>query len=261
MRIEQRIWQPDIGWRVQASDGPITPALVLFFAAPGTVDDGARFAELKHRYPGATILGCTTGGEIADADVLDGAIAATAIEFARTTLAFAEAAIEVGGDSHAAGQRLGAGLPPAGLRGVFVLSDGTRINGSDLVAGIQVALGADVKVTGGLAADGARFASTPIRRPAGSRRSASMARESTWEPAALAAGTRSGPSGSSRAPAATCSMSSTTSRRSSSIASISDPRLTICRRARCSVRCASIRPAGPKPRWCARSSVSIRLAA
>jgi len=162
MRIEQRIWQTGAGWRIAASDGALAPALVLYFAAPGTLDDGERFAELRALYPGAAILGCTTGGEIADVDVLDDTIVATAIEFARTPLVFAEATIEDDGGSETAGRRLAAGLSRAGLRGVFVLSDGTRINGTDLVAGIQNVLGADIAVTGGLAGDGARFVSTRV---------------------------------------------------------------------------------------------------
>ncbi|MGH7048835.1 MAG: FIST signal transduction protein [Stellaceae bacterium] len=162
VRIEQRIWQVEKSWRVAASDGPLAPTLVLFFAGPGTLDGGARFAEMRARYPAAAILGCTTGGEIADVDVLDGSVVATAIEFERTRLAFAEATIDAGGDSLVAGRRLGAELPRAGLRGVFVLSDGTRVNGSDLVAGLQSALGPDATITGGLAGDGARFASTRV---------------------------------------------------------------------------------------------------
>ena len=162
MRIEQQVWQAGRGWRIAASDGPLAPALVLFFAAPGTLDDGARFAEMRARHPQAAILGCTTGGEIVDADVLDGSIVATAIEFAHTRLAFAEATIEDRGDSLATGRRLGAELPRAGLRGVFVLSDGTRVNGSDLVTGLHDALGADAAITGGLAGDGARFVSTRV---------------------------------------------------------------------------------------------------
>src|SRR5690348_1250485 len=106
MRIEQRVWRIGTGWRVAASDGMLAPALVLFFAAPGTLDDGKRFAELRALYPGAAILGCTTGGEIADVDVLDGTIVATAIEFAHTRLAFAEATIEGEGGSEGAGRRL-----------------------------------------------------------------------------------------------------------------------------------------------------------
>lgn len=134
----------------------------MFFAAPGTLDDGKRFAELYALYPGAAILGCTTGGEIADIDVLDDTVVATAIEFAHTRLAFAEATVEGDGSSDAAGRRLAAGLPRAGLRGVFVLSDGTHVNGTDLVAGIQKILGQDIAITGGLAGDGARFVSTRV---------------------------------------------------------------------------------------------------
>lgn len=162
MRIEQRVWQASTGWHIAASDGVMTPSLVLFFAAPGTLDDGSRFAELRDQYPTAAIIGCSTGGEIADIDVLDGAIVATAIEFARTRLAFAESSIETEGCSHAAGKRLGAGLPRTGLRGVFVLSDGTRVNGSELVAGIQSILGPETSVTGGLAGDGSHFVSTRV---------------------------------------------------------------------------------------------------
>ncbi|HUZ74970.1 MAG TPA: hypothetical protein VMU87_18445 [Stellaceae bacterium] len=46
MRVEQRPWQNSRDWRVVASDGPFSPAVVLFFAAPGMLDDGARFEEL-----------------------------------------------------------------------------------------------------------------------------------------------------------------------------------------------------------------------
>ena len=162
MRIEQRVWRVNTGWRVAAADGALTPALVLFFAAPGTLDDGRRFIELRTLYPGAAILGCTTGGEIPDVDVLADTIVATAIEFAHTRLAFAEATVEGDGGSEAAGRRLAASLPRAGLRGVFVLSDGTHVNGTELVAGIQKVLGPDIAVTGGLAGDGARFVSTRV---------------------------------------------------------------------------------------------------
>ena len=52
-------------------------------------------------------------------------------------------------------------MPPSSrrndLRGLFVLSDGTGINGSDLIRGLQDVLGTGVTITGGLAGDGADF--------------------------------------------------------------------------------------------------------
>jgi hypothetical protein len=162
MRVEQRLWQPSRGWRVVAGDGKVAPSLVLFFASPGTLDDGARFAELKSNYPDAALIGCTTGGEIIDIDVHDGCVTATAIEFDQTKLRFSECRVGTQITSFEAGVKLAAGLPREGLRGVFLLSDGTQVNGTALVAGIQQVLGRDVQLTGGLAGDGARFNTTRV---------------------------------------------------------------------------------------------------
>jgi len=163
MQLEQRIWLPSEGWRLLNSDKPEAPELVIFFAAPGTIDDGARFRELKAFYPAASIIGCTTGGEITDTEVHDGSIIATAIEFKNARLAFAETSIvDAEQGSFQAGARLGKSLPREGLRGVFLLSDGMRVNGTELVAGIQHVLGPEITITGGLAGDGSAFVSTRV---------------------------------------------------------------------------------------------------
>jgi hypothetical protein len=162
MKVEQRLWQKRQGWRVLAEDFCAAPAVVLYFAAPGTLDDGARFAELRGFYPNAALIGCTTGGEIAAIDVHDGSVIATAIEFESTALKFAVDIALPGKSSFEIGTRLGAALPPHGLRNVFVLSDGTNVNGTELVAGIQHMLGREICLTGGLAGDGASFQTTRV---------------------------------------------------------------------------------------------------
>src|SRR5579863_10520147 len=151
MKVEQRLWQRERGWSVMETDGPLSPSLVLFFAAPGTLDDGARFAEIKAAYPGAALLGCTTGGEIAALDVHDGSVTATAVEFAHTTVKFAQDQIAPGKSSFDIGVKIADALPAKGLRNVFLLSDGTKVNGTELVAGVQHVLGRDICLTGGLA--------------------------------------------------------------------------------------------------------------
>ena len=162
MRIEQRLWQPGRGWRTLSTDGPDVPHLVLYFAAPGTLDDGQRFADLKAEYPGAKLLGCTTGGEIVDVDVHDGTVIATAIEFAHTEIKSSSDKVAPGRSSFEIGKRVAAGLPHKGLRGMFLLSDGTNVNGTELVAGVQNVHGRDVALTGGLAGDGASFRTTMV---------------------------------------------------------------------------------------------------
>lgn len=167
MKVEQRLWQKGRGWSpISASrrdrGGPSAASLVLFFAAPGLLDDGARFAELKALYPGARLIGCTTGGEIAALDVHDGTIVATAIEFASTAVKFAATKVALGKSSFTLGAELAAALPRAGLSNVFLLSDGTEVNGTELVAGVHSILGREICLTGGLAGDGANFRMTKV---------------------------------------------------------------------------------------------------
>jgi hypothetical protein len=162
MKIEQRIWQPGSNWRVLDGGAPVAPSLVLYFAAPGTLDDGKRFAELRRAYPKATLLGCSTGGEIVGEDVHDGSVIATAIEFAATELRSVKERVAPGRSAFDIGERLAKPLARDGLRGIFVLSDGTTVNGTDLVAGLQHVLGRDIGLTGGLAGDGANFRTTRV---------------------------------------------------------------------------------------------------
>jgi hypothetical protein len=163
MKVEQRLWQARRGWSVIGpAAAPIAPSLVLFFAAPGTLDDGTRFAELRTAYPRAKFLGCTTGGEIAAVDVHDGAIIATAIEFAHTAVALVEDRVAPSKTSFDIGVHLATALPRENLHNVFLLSDGTQVNGTELVAGVQHVLGREVYLTGGLAGDGAAFKTTKV---------------------------------------------------------------------------------------------------
>jgi hypothetical protein len=163
MKLAQSKWQAHCGWHTLRDDGAVEPNLVLLFAGPRTLDDGMRFDELRRRYPSAHIVGCTTSGEIIGGEVDDGTVAATAVEFKSTTVHVAKTFIpSIAEDSAAAGRRLGAMLPKPGLRAIFLLSDGTRVNGSELVRGLRATLGGDVIITGGLAGDGADFGTTRV---------------------------------------------------------------------------------------------------
>lgn len=139
-------------------DSPAT--LVLAFGPTLLLDDGEALARLAATYPRSVILGCSSAGEIVGDTIRDGGVGVVAARFARTALQRASIAVESVDDSFAAGARLGALLPRAGLRAVFMLSTGVRINGAALVAGLGSALPVGVPVSGGLAGDGSRFERT-----------------------------------------------------------------------------------------------------
>ncbi|MBF0168608.1 MAG: FIST C-terminal domain-containing protein [Alphaproteobacteria bacterium] len=163
MKLKQYLWTADKGL-AEADQAAVLddPQLVLYFAAPKVMDDGKRFAELKQRFPGSHLVGCSTGGEILGEEVLDGTIAITAVRFERGSINVCGHALTEGESSLLAGKSLAEKLKQDGLKAVFVLSDGTKVNGSDLVEGIRSAVGDEVIITGGLAGDGADFKRTVV---------------------------------------------------------------------------------------------------
>jgi len=159
MRVAQLSWSETAGWASAPGDRN-SPDLVFFFGSRAALACGARYEELRAMFPRAHILGCSTGGQIRNDDVTDDEIAAAAIRFDATQLRVAcEPAPE---NSRACGRAIGQTLAAPDLVGIFVLSDGLNVNGSELVAGIIGVVGNRVSVTGGLAGDGADFQETLV---------------------------------------------------------------------------------------------------
>jgi hypothetical protein len=142
---------------------PLAPQLVLAFGSGPPLAGPAPLAELAARLPGALLVGCSTAGEICDTRVADDTLVATAVELAAGRVHGAFRDLPTPGASAEAGEQLGRELAAvADLAHVLVLSEGVRVNGSALVAGLAHALPPGVTVTGGLAADGPRFARTSV---------------------------------------------------------------------------------------------------
>jgi hypothetical protein len=162
MRADQLTWNGVSGWLAQ---GPLPDKanLVVYFGTRGALADGKRYAELRDMFPGAHVIGCSTGGQIASKDIIsDDDIAAIVMSFDRTKLKLATAPASNADASRACGETIGKALAAPDLAGIFVLSDGLNVNGSALVAGITAITGAKVPVTGGLAGDGALFQETLV---------------------------------------------------------------------------------------------------
>jgi hypothetical protein len=158
MHAHQLSWTEASGWRGRGGDAD----LVLFFGSRHALACGARFRELTDLFPQAHILGCSTGGQIVNDDVSDEEIAVAALKFAATRLRLACEAAPSPDSSRACGEAIGKALAADDLAGIFVLSDGLNVNGSELVAGMTGAVDPRVAVTGGLAGDGAKFEETLV---------------------------------------------------------------------------------------------------
>ena len=167
MKVEELFWKPGRSWQtVRGSCG--AASLVIYFGSRKAIEDGARRTELRARFPEAIIIGCSTGGQIRGGDVSDEEVVAAAARFEHTRLRVATTLVgDCQGGSIACGQTLGAELAADDLAGVFVLSDGLKVNGSDLVRGIMSKIAPGTPLTGGLAGDGADFNCTVVDASAG----------------------------------------------------------------------------------------------
>lgn len=163
MQIEQRRWIEATGW-VPDLPGTLRESaqLVLVFGAMPTLREQKHFQEIKKAYPGAHIFGCSTAGEICGTQVSDDSLVTTAVNFEYTQLKGAQIKLSEVENSFQAGERLALSLDKNGLVHVLVISDGLKVNGSELVEGLVKHLPPEVAVTGGLAGDGARFEHTLV---------------------------------------------------------------------------------------------------
>ena len=134
--------------------------LVLVFGSSETIVKPEIFAHLKSLYPNADIIFSSTAGEILGETVYDGTAVATAIEFEKTTIRCVKTNIKHHANSFDTGVFLIDKLSADELSCVFVISDGTFINGSELVSGLSNDNKHQIPVTGGLAGDAARFEKT-----------------------------------------------------------------------------------------------------
>lgn len=132
---------------------------VLVFGSVNRFNDRHLTATLRKRYPKAFIMGCTTTGEITGDGVFDDSIHITAMLWERSQLRFIAKPINSMEQSHALGAQIANELLAPELKGVFLLSDGLNVNGSELVEGLQEVL-PNVPITGGLAGDNAKFTKT-----------------------------------------------------------------------------------------------------
>jgi hypothetical protein len=163
MRVEQRQWSRSEGWQVIRADPRASEAqLVLFFGGREAITAGAPEVALRAAYPGASLVGCSTAGEICGTEVADDTIVATAVRLERSRVRSVCRSLTDAAASRRVGEQLARDLDHDGLAHVFVVAEGLHVNGSELVEGLRLGLPERVAITGGLAGDGARFERTVV---------------------------------------------------------------------------------------------------
>lgn len=138
------------------------PQLILIFGQPDLLVNSGYAEAFKKRYPNSIVTGCSTAGEICSSTVIDDTIVANAISFDKAKMEYGSVNLSDAESVYEAGKKLLSNFSTAGMRHVFVLSDGLAVNGTALVEGIREKLPEHVNVTGGLAGDGSNFNRTYV---------------------------------------------------------------------------------------------------
>ncbi len=139
-----------------------TCQLVIGFGAKQLLSNHIVYDQVRQKFPLADIAMCSTAGEIYQNEVLDGSLSIIAFEFNKTKIQSSSVRIDAYNSSYEAGVALVNSIEQTDLKYIFILSDGSKVNGSELVRGIESIIHHAIPVTGGLAGDGVNFQSTVV---------------------------------------------------------------------------------------------------
>ncbi len=152
-------------WKFERNDEHLNyenAQLVLAYGVRSSIEDASFFKVLKGKFPNAEIALSSSSGEIYSNDVYDDTVAVTILNFETAYLKTSRIDITDFPDSYEAGKLLINQLPKEDLKWVFILSDGSSVNGSQLVEGLNSGRPEGVLITGGLAGDGDHFEKTVV---------------------------------------------------------------------------------------------------
>lgn len=139
---------------------PLKEPLVLVFGDRFLLEDENIHSEIKDLYPDGHLVFGSTSGEIMETNVFEESITITAIEFERTNFSIISENIEDYVDIEKMGAAISEKFDTEQLSHMFIVSDGSFVNGSGLIEGLESVDGFKASITGGLCGDGARFEKT-----------------------------------------------------------------------------------------------------
>ena len=144
----------------ESSINPAKCQLVFAFGSSDQLLLPENLDPIRSAYPNADLVTASTAGEIIRDGVYDNSIVATAIELEQSRLKCVKTHISEHVSSFDAGLFLKEQLQSDDLSGIFIISDGLMVEGSELVRGFNHENTKNIPITGGLAGDAARFQNT-----------------------------------------------------------------------------------------------------
>ena len=160
MKIVQGIKKPNESFIIKDAVALKEP-LVLVFGNRYMLESNQIYDEVNTLFPDGHIVFGTTSGEIIDDNVLDGCVVLTAIEFEKSSILVKRSNVaDFHNEDKKLGERLIAEFPKENLKHLFVISEGSTVNGSALIEGLENMENTSFGLSGGLCGDDDRFERT-----------------------------------------------------------------------------------------------------
>lgn len=150
-------------WKYFQPKQKLNNPLVLVFAERRLLQLNKIIASIKKEFPYQHIIFGSTAGEIVGNQVYDNSVSVTAIEFEKSFFKISRANILAHHqDSFELGKALFEQLPKENLQHIFIISEGSFVNGSALINGLEENNTQNIKISGGLCGDNERFEKTLV---------------------------------------------------------------------------------------------------
>ena len=161
MKTVQLRKQENTDWKYLSEKIELKAPLVLVFGNRYMLENTNIYEQVRELFPDGQLVFGSTSGDITAEYVDDDSITITAIEFERSTFDIRTSnVVNSDLDSFRTGENLVNQFNKDGLKHIFVVSEGSFVNGSQLTKGMNSATGDELLITGGLCGDAARFEKT-----------------------------------------------------------------------------------------------------
>ena len=136
--------------------------LVLAFGERVFLEKTTPYKKLKNLYPNAHIVICSTSGQISNTNLVENNLVATAIELEKTKIKVSEIDILLNSDIQVLGNTIKEDLMSDDLKSILIISEGSFINGTELINELISQTKENVPIFGGLAGDEYNFEKTIV---------------------------------------------------------------------------------------------------
>lgn len=161
MRIIQASKTGNQNWKYFQEKIELKNPLVLVFGNRFLLQNEETIKNIRQEFPYEHIVFGSTAGEILCCNVNDNSISVTAIELEKSSfIVERENVLDFDKNAKKLGEALYNKIPKENLKHLFVLSEGSFLNGSALINGLENEIDSAVSITGGMCGDDARFEKT-----------------------------------------------------------------------------------------------------